>query len=84
MKYFSQLRGKLPPGVDGWGYSLKGMMSLVVVLGFAICGIYWWVNKFVLNDPSLPKAEKRKKVHSVCLVSLCDLPKACKKSASGD
>eukprot|EP00897_Mesotaenium_endlicherianum_P006023 jgi/Mesen1/5449/ME000272S04784 len=61
VKYFSQLRGKLPPGVDGWGMSLKGMMSLVVGLGFAICGIYWWVNKYVLNDPTLPKAEKRKK-----------------------
>lgn len=62
VKYFSQLRGKLPPGVDGWEASLKGMMSLVVILGFAICAIYWWVNKNVVNDPTLPKAEKRKKV----------------------
>ena len=62
VKYFSQLRTKLPPGVDGWGYSLKGMMGLVVILGFVIVGIYWWTNKYVVNDPSLPKAEGRKKV----------------------
>lgn len=61
VKYFSHMRSNLPAGVDGWGLSLKGMMSLVVALGFFICGIHWWVNKFVLNDPSLPKAEIRKK-----------------------
>ncbi|KAJ7296263.1 hypothetical protein O6H91_17G072600 [Diphasiastrum complanatum] len=61
VKYFSELRGKLGPGVDGWGVSLKGMMSLVVLLGLVICGIYWWVNKYVVNDPSLPKVEKKKK-----------------------
>ncbi|XP_002974477.2 ADP,ATP carrier protein 2, chloroplastic [Selaginella moellendorffii] len=61
VKYFSELRGRLGPGVDGWGMSLKGMMSIVVILGFAICGIYWWVNAFVVNDPNLPKIEKKKK-----------------------
>jgi AAA family ATP:ADP antiporter len=61
VKYFSQLRSNLPPGVDGWGYSLKGMMGLVVILGLVIVGIYWWTNKYVVNDPALPKAEARKK-----------------------
>lgn len=61
VKYFSELRGQLPPGVDGWGMSLKGMMSLVVILGGAICAVYWWVDKYVVNDPNLPKAEKKKK-----------------------
>jgi AAA family ATP:ADP antiporter len=61
VKYFSQLRTQLPPGVDGWGYSLKGMMGLVVILGLVIVGIYWWTNKYVVNDPTLPKAEARKK-----------------------
>jgi len=61
VKYFSQLRTKLPPGVDGWGYSLKGMMGLVVILGLVIVAIYWWTNKYVVNDPTLPKAEARKK-----------------------
>ncbi|GLJ47997.1 hypothetical protein SUGI_1013610 [Cryptomeria japonica] len=61
VKYFSNLRKNLGPGVDGWAVSLKGMMSIVVVLGFTICGIYWWVNKYVVNDPTLPKAVARKK-----------------------
>ncbi|MQM04897.1 hypothetical protein Taro_037710, partial [Colocasia esculenta] len=61
VKYFSNLRKNLGPGVDGWAISLKGMMSIVVVLGLAICGIYWGVNNFVLNDPSLPKADHQKK-----------------------
>lgn len=61
VKYFSQLRTNLGPGVDGWAVSLRGMMSLVVGLGLTIAGIYWWTNKYVVNDPTLPKAEARKK-----------------------
>ncbi|KAL3681200.1 hypothetical protein R1sor_024156 [Riccia sorocarpa] len=61
VKYFSEVRTHLPPGVDGWAYSLRGMMGLVVGLGFVIAAIYWWVNKYVVNDPTLPKAEARKK-----------------------
>ena len=55
------MRQNLGPGVDGWAISLKGMMSIVVVLGFVIAGIYWGVNKLVLNDPSLPKSDHKKK-----------------------
>ncbi|XP_058105380.1 ADP,ATP carrier protein 2, chloroplastic-like [Magnolia sinica] len=61
VKYFSNMRKNLGPGMDGWAVSLKGMMSIVVLLGLVICAIYWGVNKFVLNDPSLPKPEGRKK-----------------------
>ncbi|KAK1289584.1 hypothetical protein QJS10_CPB18g01228 [Acorus calamus] len=61
VKFFSNLRKNLGPGVDGWALSLKGMMSIVVLLGLLICAIYWGVNKFVLNDPSIPKPEGRKK-----------------------
>ncbi|KAG0502365.1 hypothetical protein HPP92_002437 [Vanilla planifolia] len=61
VKYFSNLRKTLGPGVDGWEISLKGMMSIVVLLGFVICGIYWGVNKFIVNDPSVPRTERKKK-----------------------
>ncbi|OAY77595.1 ADP,ATP carrier protein 1, chloroplastic [Ananas comosus] len=61
VKYFSNLRKNLGPGVDGWEISLKGMMSIVVLLGLVISAIYWAVNKFVLNDPSLPRTVRRKK-----------------------
>lgn len=58
VKYFSNLRKNLGPGVDGWAISLKGMMSIVVLMGLAICGTYWWVNTFV----PLPTRSKKKKV----------------------
>ncbi|OEL13261.1 Plastidic ATP/ADP-transporter [Dichanthelium oligosanthes] len=61
VKYFSNLRKTLGPGIDGWEVSLKGMMSIVVLLGLVITSIYWGVNKFVLNDPSLPKPDRKKK-----------------------
>lgn len=48
VKYFSQVRATLPAGVDGWGVSLRGMMSLVVGFGFVITAIYYWLNRKVL------------------------------------
>nr|ABG37645.1 plastid ATP/ADP-transporter [Populus trichocarpa] len=61
VKYFSNLRKNLGPGVDGWAVSLKGMMSIVVLMGLAICLCYWWVNTFVpLPTRSLKKKEKPK------------------------
>ncbi|WOK97041.1 plastidic ATP/ADP-transporter-like [Canna indica] len=61
VKYFSNMRKNLGPGVDGWAVSLKGMMSIVVLLGLVICAIYWGVNKFIVNDPSIPRSERKKK-----------------------
>ncbi|KAM0933382.1 putative ADP/ATP carrier protein, bacterial type [Dioscorea sansibarensis] len=61
VKYFSNLRKNLGPGVDGWAISLKGMMSIVMLLGLVICSIYWGVNKFVVNDPSIPRSARKKK-----------------------
>ncbi|GAB2293599.1 hypothetical protein Dimus_027811 [Dionaea muscipula] len=61
VKYFSQLRQNLGPGVDGWALSLKGMMSIVVLMGLAICALYWWVNTYVpLPTRSRKKKEKPK------------------------
>ncbi|RWW78891.1 hypothetical protein BHE74_00012870 [Ensete ventricosum] len=65
VKYFSNLRKNLGPGVDGWAISLKGMMSIVVLLGFVICAIYWGVNTFVVNDPSLPRSDRKKKASNL-------------------
>lgn len=58
VKYFSNLRKNLGPGVDGWALSLKGMMSIVVLMGLTICFLYWWVNNYV----PLPTRSKKKKV----------------------
>lgn len=61
VKYFSNMRKHLGPGVDGWAISLKAMMSIVVGMGLAICFLYWWVNKFA----ALPTRSKKKKVTSL-------------------
>ena len=55
VRYFSNIRANLPPGVDGWLLSLKGMMSMVVVGGFLVAATYWAINNVVL--PSLPAAK---------------------------
>ncbi|CAJ2656228.1 unnamed protein product [Trifolium pratense] len=61
VKYFSNMRKNLGPGVDGWAISLKGMMSIVVIMGFAICFLYWWTNNFVpLPERSIKKKKKPK------------------------
>ncbi|CAL0332365.1 unnamed protein product [Lupinus luteus] len=57
VKYFSNMRQHLGPGVDGWAISLKAMMSIVVGMGLAICFLYWWVNNYV----PLPTRSKKKK-----------------------
>ncbi|CAN8233411.1 unnamed protein product [Cochlearia groenlandica] len=57
VKYFSNLRKNLGPGVDGWAVSLKAMMTIVVGMGLAICFLYWWVNRYV----PLPTRSQKKK-----------------------
>ncbi|CAH2041874.1 unnamed protein product [Thlaspi arvense] len=57
VKYFSNLRKNLGPGVDGWALSLKAMMSIVVLMGLAICFLYWWAN----HNVPLPSRSKKKK-----------------------
>eukprot|EP00252_Welwitschia_mirabilis_P019970 TRINITY_DN4779_c0_g1_i1.p1 TRINITY_DN4779_c0_g1~~TRINITY_DN4779_c0_g1_i1.p1 ORF type:complete len:706 (+),score=93.98 TRINITY_DN4779_c0_g1_i1:266-2383(+) len=61
VKYFSKLRANLGPEVDGWALSLKAMLSIVVLLGLTIAGIYWWTNKNVVHDPTLPKGSGGRK-----------------------
>ncbi|CAI8599265.1 unnamed protein product [Vicia faba] len=51
------MRKNLGPGVGGWAISLKGVMNIVVLMGFAICGLYWWTN----NSVPLPECSVKKK-----------------------
>lgn len=61
--YFSNVQKDLPPGVDPWQYSLNYLMSMVVVSGIIIVGIYWWMNRAVLTDKRFydPAEEKKGK-----------------------
>lgn len=60
--YFSDIRSKLPPETDAWGVSLNYMLSLVVLSGLIIMGIYWWINKNVLTDSRFYDPSEVKKV----------------------
>jgi len=46
-----QVRANLPPGVDGWGVSLSGLMGMVVVGGLIIIGIYYGLQRKVGARP---------------------------------
>ena len=53
----AQIRAQLPAGVDGWGYSLKGMMGMVVVGGLLITATYFGMQRKVV-----PKVQALQKV----------------------
>lgn len=59
-----QVRANLPPGVDGWGASLQGLMSMVVVGGLIIAGTFYWMNRNVvpLIEVKAPKRKKKAKM----------------------
>jgi ATP:ADP antiporter, AAA family len=59
VKYFSMLRADLPPGVDGWGMSLNGLMGMVVIGGLIIMSTYYLLNRLVV--PKIPKKEPKGK-----------------------
>ena len=64
--FCSSIRKRVPAGVDAWGVSLNLLMSLVILSGFVIMGVYWWINKYVLTDarfydPNEQKSEKSRK-----------------------
>jgi ATP:ADP antiporter, AAA family len=59
--YFSNIRSRLPADVDAWGVSLNYMLSMVVLSGLIIMGIYWWINKNVLTDARFFNADEIKK-----------------------
>lgn len=58
LKYFSNMRKNLGPRVDGWPIPLKDMTSILVVLGLVITGVYWGVNRFVIDTSSMQRKKK--------------------------
>ncbi len=59
VKWVSAMRGRLPPGVDAWGVSLKYLMGAVVASGGALIGIYKYMQDKVLTDPACVDQEKQ-------------------------
>lgn len=67
---FSNIREKLPPGVDTWGISLKWLMGMVVLGGLIILFIYNWMHKNVLTDPRFYDASQTTKKKQKLKMSL--------------
>eukprot|EP01024_Parvocaulis_polyphysoides_P051243 TRINITY_DN5038_c0_g1_i4.p1 TRINITY_DN5038_c0_g1~~TRINITY_DN5038_c0_g1_i4.p1 ORF type:complete len:512 (+),score=55.49 TRINITY_DN5038_c0_g1_i4:146-1681(+) len=63
VKYFSKVRESLPAGVDGWGYSLRGMMGMVAIFGFVIAALYYLLQKTIIEKGkgAAPGEKKKKK-----------------------
>lgn len=51
VKWVSNIRKSLPPGVDAWGISLNYLMGAVVAAGTSMLGLFTYMQKNVVNDP---------------------------------
>jgi AAA family ATP:ADP antiporter len=65
IKWAAKIREGLTAG-DPWQVTLNYTMSMVVIAGLLVLGIYWWINKYVLTDkrfydPREQKAVKKEK-----------------------
>lgn len=60
--FVSDIRRKVPDGIDAWGISLNLLMSMVVISGIVVMLSYRWINKHVLTDARFyDPAEQQKK-----------------------
>ncbi len=75
--YVSNIKRRLPEGIDAWGVSINYLMTLVVISGFVLMATYWWIHKYVMTDtrfydPSeIKKAKKEKPKMSLKDSFLC-------------
>lgn len=66
----SDIRKSLPESVDAWQISLNYLMTMVVIAGIIIMGVYYWINRNVLTDarffdPTQVKAKAKKPKMSI-------------------
>ncbi|MEM8728049.1 MAG: Npt1/Npt2 family nucleotide transporter [Chlamydiota bacterium] len=65
IQWAATVREKLT-AADPWQVTLNYTMSMVVIAGLLVLGIYWWINKYVLTDkrfydPGEQKVAKKSK-----------------------
>lgn len=60
VRFVSDIRSKLPPGVDGWAVSLRYLMGMIAVGGLLIIACYYYMQRKVLTDPNLFEPRKQK------------------------
>lgn len=60
VRYVSDIRKRLPAGVDGWAVSLKYLMGAIAVGGGVIIACYSYMQRKVLTDPTVYQPRKAK------------------------
>lgn len=69
--FVSNIKRRLPEGVDAWGVSINYLMLMVIASGLILMGTYWWISKYVLTDArfydssEIKKAKKEKPKMSI-------------------
>ena len=61
VKWVSELRANLAPGIDPWGMSLKYLMGAVVAGGSMMLALFTYMQKCVMTDPNCVDQQKREK-----------------------
>lgn len=75
VRYVSDIRARLPPGVDGWAVSLKYLMSMIAVGGSVIIGCYYYMQRKIMTDPNLVDLTKQKKAKTKTKLGMVDSAK---------
>lgn len=75
VRFVSDIRAKLPPGVDGWALSLRYLMSMIAVGGAVIIGCYYYMQRKIVSDPKLVDPTKQRKAKTKTKLSLVDSAK---------
>jgi AAA family ATP:ADP antiporter len=59
VRFVSNMRANLAPGVDPWGMSLKYLMGAVVASGGCLVAIFSYMQRSVMTDPACVDQEKQ-------------------------
>ncbi|MDN3509638.1 MAG: NTP/NDP exchange transporter [Candidatus Neptunochlamydia sp.] len=59
IQWAANIREKIT-AADPWQVTLNYTMSMVVIAGLLVIGIYWWINKYVLTDKRLYDQSEQK------------------------
>lgn len=75
VRFVSNVRKNLPPGVDGWAVSLRYLMGAIVVGGGIIMACYRYMQRSVLTDPDVYQPRKGKTKKTKTKLGLADSAK---------
>lgn len=75
VRFVSDIRRKLPPGVDGWAVSLRWLMGMIAAGGAIIVGCFYYMQRKVLTDPKLFEPRKQKSSKTKTKLTLAESAK---------